>query len=67
MDDLFFFAYIAFYIWVVFFGGAERVQGTVIGWFEFPFMEKPVHIKVFASITLVLVLALYFSGETITP
>ncbi len=55
--------YFGFFVWILFFGGAERVEGTLFGYFEFGFAgDKAVYIKVLAWVGLVLGLALHFSG-----
>jgi len=50
---------IVFSVWVLFYGGAERLENTVFGYFEFgSAAEKAVLIKVVAVITLLTSLAL---------
>jgi hypothetical protein len=63
MDTLFIIGYLAFYTWVVFFGGADRVVGTWLAAFEFPYMDKAIHIKVYATVTLFLLFGLFSTTE----
>mgnify|MGYP000397999857 CR=1 FL=1 len=61
MFDVCFWAYIVFYLWVVFFGGAARLEGTWLGAWELPAMSTRQLIKVYSSVTLFLMLGLYIA------
>ncbi len=56
---------IVFSIWVIFFGGAERLENTILGFFEFGIAgEKSIYIKVVAWIGLIGSVALFLSEIT---
>ena len=42
-------------IWVIFFNGAEKLEGTFLGYFEFgQFAEDARHIKVFSWLSVII-------------
>ena len=52
---------ILFTLWVVFLGGAEKIQDTLVGYFEFGmFADNPNHIRALAAIGLVIYLIAFF-------
>ena len=56
---------IVFSIWVIFLGGAERLENTILGYFEFGIAgEKSIYIKVVAWIGLIGSVALFLSEIT---
>ncbi|MAT92334.1 MAG: hypothetical protein CME59_07010 [Halioglobus sp.] len=51
---MFWLAGIAFNIWIIFMGGAERLENTFLGYFEYGVAgENAVYIKVCAWVSLV--------------
>ena len=55
---------IAFFIWVIFFGGASRLENTFAGYFEFGIAgEKAVYIKMVSWIGLVFSVGFLLSGN----
>ena len=49
-----------FCIWVIYFNGAERLENTILGYFEFgELAEKTIYIKTSAWFGLVLILGLF--------
>lgn len=62
---MFWFLGIVFNIWIIFFGGAERLENTFLGYLEFGFVgEKAVYIKVFAWLSILgCIYALFFLSQ----
>ncbi len=61
MEYLFYFANIAFCIWVIFFGGAEELENTIVGYFEFGLVAgKASLIRASAWVSLVLQVVFIF-------
>ena len=55
---------IIFFIWVVFFGGAEKLENTLLGYFEFGvFALKASYIKAFAWLSLFVSVGFLFLGS----
>ena len=58
--------YLAIYaacIWVIFFGGADRLENIAAGYFEFgPFAERASYIKACAWLTLLLLTGVLLHG-----
>jgi hypothetical protein len=55
------FLYLAFFSWIVFFGGAERIENTFFGYLEFGVAgERAIYIKFAAWLGLFVGLVLYF-------
>ena len=50
-------------IWVIFFNGAEKLENTVLGYFEFGLLaDKALYIKILAWLMLVLSIFFFVSG-----
>ena len=49
--------------WVIFFNGAEKLEGTLLGYFEFGhFADKAVYIKMAAWVSIFITGGLMFFG-----
>lgn len=55
MTSIFLLASIVFYLWVIFLGGAERLQDTLIGYLEFD-NAYPKYMRYAAWVSLILTL-----------
>lgn len=50
---MFYLITVAFLVWIVFLGGAERIENSVVAYFEFGLLgEKAVYIRAVAAIAL---------------
>ncbi|QFT54455.1 hypothetical protein FIU95_07800 [Microbulbifer sp. THAF38] len=56
---------IVFFVWVIFFGGASRLENTLVGYFEFGQAgEKAIYIKMVSWIGLVFSVGFLFFGSS---
>lgn len=55
MTSIFLLASIVFYLWVIFLGGAERLQDSLIGYLEFG-NDSPKYMRYAAWVSLILTL-----------
>ena len=55
--------YIPFFIWIVFFGGAERLENSVLGYFEFGLAaQNVIYVKILAWPGLAITLFIFARG-----
>ena len=56
---------IAFFVWVIFFGGAEKLENTLLGYLEFgPGAEKATYIRFGAWLGIISCIALIYIEAT---